>query len=203
MDPQPHQWDKFALLLIDAQQDFWPEEYTRHFPHFPARVEQLLTFSRVEGIEVIHLRAVFAPDRSNWMIRYKLRGHIPCIDGTRGANALPFAQELPGEKVIIKQSFDGFQNPELCRYLREKGKRFLLTAGLVTSTCVLFTTASAAQMGFLTGVVEDCCADEPMLHEHTLDTYQFIFFRTKVGRITEDYAKWLADLEALAALERG
>jgi nicotinamidase-related amidase len=36
------------------------------------------------------------------------------------------------------------------QYLRQKRKRFVLTAGLVTSVCVFLTTASAAQNGFLT-----------------------------------------------------
>jgi nicotinamidase-related amidase len=196
-------WEKFALLLIDAQHDFWPDEFAQSFPHFPTRMAQLLSFCRNVGLEMIHLRAIFSADMSDWMVRYKLRKRIPCIEGTQGAVTLPFAEELPGEKVIVKQAFDGFQNPELFQYLQGRGKQFLLTAGLVTSTCVLFTTVSAAQKGFLTAVVEDCCADEPLLHEGTLETYQFIFYRTKTDVITKDYAKWVADLETLSNLEEG
>jgi len=83
------------------------------------------------------------------------------------------------------------------RYLQEKRKRFVLTAGLVTSVCVLFTTVSAAQNGFLTAVVEDCCADRPEAHEQTLDTYQFIFQRTTLDRIPERHPEWLAALKEL------
>jgi hypothetical protein len=86
--------------------------------------------------------------------------------------------------------------------LRLGGKRFVLTAGLVTSTCVLFTTASAAQSGFLTAVVEDCCADERFIHEHTLDRYQFIFDRTQVDAIRGRHGEWLAALEKLDAMEK-
>lgn len=190
-------WGQFALLLIDVQRDFWPERMAESFPDFPANVARLLAFCRSEGIEIIHLRASFAPDMSDWMLVYKLRGRIPCVQGTAGVETLPFALDRPGETVIIKQTFDGFHNPALLRYLQEKRKRFVLTAGLVTSVCVLFTTVSAAQSGFLTAVVEDCCADRPEAHEQTLDTYQFIFQRTTLDLIPERYPEWLAALREL------
>ena len=180
--PQPG-WDPFALLLIDVQQDFWSESRAANFPDFPANVTRLLKWCRAQGPEVIHLHASFKPDQSDWMARYRLRGTIPCIQGTPGIKTLPFAVEAPGEAVLIKHSFDGFQNPDLLAYLRLKGKRFILTAGLVTSTCVFLTTASAAQSGFLTAIVEDCCADDPSAHEQTLSRYRFIFDRVKLDQL--------------------
>jgi nicotinamidase-related amidase len=193
-------WTPFALLLVDVQRDFWPERLAQSFPGFPRRVSRLLALCRREGMGVVHLRAGFRPDRSDWMVRYKLRGRIPCVRGTPGIETLPFALEAPGEVVMVKQTFDGFQTPQLPAYLRENGKRFVLVAGLLTSTCVLFTAASAAQCGFLTAVVEDCCADEPSAHEQTLDRYQFVFDRTTVDRILDRYADWRAELEELDGL---
>jgi nicotinamidase-related amidase len=195
MNKAGHNWDPFALLLIDAQHDFWPEKIV---PHFPRNVSRLLTFCRREGLEIVHLRARFEPDMSDWMLLYRLRGHIPCVDGTRGAETLPFAVEEPDEEVIFKQTFDAFHSDDLLLYLISQGKRFLLTAGLITSTCVLFTTASAMQLGFLTAVVEDCCADEPTAHADTLNRYQFIFDRVTVDQIASRHAEWSQALEALA-----
>jgi len=197
------QWERFALLLIDVQRDFWPEKLAERFPQFPDRVASLLELCRSESIEVVHLRAGFRPDGSDWMVRYRLRGRIPCIQGTPGIEPLPFSLEAPGEKVVAKQTFDGFQSPELAAYLRQEGKRFLLTAGLLTSTCVLFTAASAAQQGFLTAVVEDCCADEPSAHQQTLDRYQFVFDRTTTDGILDRRADWLAAVDELDALQGG
>ncbi len=196
-------WEQLTLLLIDVQQDFWTVEMAKSFPHFPHHVTRLLELCRAHGIEVIHLRASFKPDMSDWMVRYKLRGSIPCVEGTPGTETLFFALEEPGERVIVKQTFDGFQSGELLEHLRQNGKRFLLTAGLVTSTCVLFTTVSGAQSGFLTVVVEDCCADEPSAHQQTLDRYQFIFGRTTVEAIPERLTDWLAELARLEDLETG
>jgi len=194
-------WEAFALLLIDVQYDFWPVEIAEHFPTFPARVASLLTLCRAEGIDVIHLRASFQPDMSDWMLKYKLRGRIPCVAGTPGIDPLPFALEAPGETVITKHTFDGFLTPDLLPTLRQRGKRFLLTAGLVTSTCVFLTTTTAAQSGFLAVMVEDCAADSPAAHQHTLDNYRFVFNRTTVNAIPEQYNEWTASLAKLAALE--
>ncbi len=194
-------WRQFALLLIDAQRDFWPETMARSFPHFPTNTAKLLGLCRMEGIEVVHLRASFRPDMSDWMLNYKLRGSIPCVQGTPGIETLPFALDKPDEVVIIKQTFDGFHNPQLLQHLQRKGKRFVLAAGLVTSTCVLLTATSAAQSGFLAAVIDDCCADEPTAHEQTLDRYRFIFDRTTVDLIPDHHSEWLAALNKLGELE--
>lgn len=198
MPPAPLDWRAFALLLIDVQNDFWPRKFSQSFPQFPEHTAQLLSFCRAQGLDIIHLRAGFNPDRSNWMARYKLRHKIPCIEGTPGAAVLPFAQPLPGEIVITKHAFDGFLTPQLLPHLRQANKRFLLTAGLITSTCVLFTTVSAMQNGFLTAVVEDCCADDPDRHAQTLSAYPYIFSRTTLAQLPSQHARWLNDLQTLA-----
>ena len=193
-------WEQFTLLLIDVQEDFWSQQIAESFPDFPANVARLLALCRAEGMEIVHLRARFRPDKLGWMPRYRLRGSIPCVDGTSGVETLPFALEEPDETVIHKQTFDGFQSPELLSHVREKGKRFVLTAGLVTSVCVFLTTASGMQHGFLTAVVEDCCADQPQAHEQALETYQFMFERTTVDLIPTRHSEWLADLKSLDEL---
>jgi len=196
-----HHWEPFALLLIDIQRDFWSERAAHVHPDFPATIAALLSVCRLEGIDVIHLRASFRADRSDWMPNYLLRGRTPCVQGTAGIEPLPFASANVGETILRKHTFDGFQNPELAQYLHQRGKRFVLTAGLRTSTCVLLTTASAMQKGFLVALVEDCCADEPNAHNHTLERYTFIFERTPVGLISSHHAEWMAALEQLDAVK--
>lgn len=199
MTTAPRDWQQFALLLIDVQEDFWTASRAQSFPAFPHNTAKLVALCRAEGIAIIHLRASFQPDMSDWMIRYKLFGRIPCIEGTAGIATLPCAQEAPDEVVLRKQTFDGFHNPQLRQLLQERGKRFLLVAGLITSTCVLFTATSAAQQGFLVTLVEDCCADEPIAHDHTLNRYRFIFDRITVDQILDQHAEWCA---ALATLDK-
>ena len=178
------------------------ERVAAAFPAFPGNVARLLAFCRTAGIDVVHLRARFRPDGSDWLVNARLRGRTPCVDGTPGAQTLDIAHELPGEAVIVKQTWDGFENPELSAYLRDNGKRFLLVAGLVTSVCVLFTAASAAQRGFLTAVVEDCCADRPEAHAQTLDRYGgLVFRRTSADGLLNADASWWEALRRLDELQ--
>jgi len=191
-------WKPFVLLLIDVQKDFWTDEMSDSLPNYERKISQLLGFCRQAPIDIVHLRAEFRSNRSDWMARYKLLDHIPCVEGSEGAAVFPFANEAPGEKVIIKQTFDGFHNSELHSYLQQGNKRFILVAGLVTSVCVLLTAANAAQRGYLVSVVEDCCADETVAHAQTLQGYPFIFDRTTVDKIATDRDHWAADLDKLA-----
>lgn len=197
MSTSSRNWDSFALLLIDVQRDFWTDEMSQEFANYEANIRQLLTVCRDEGIDIVHLRARFQQDESDWMIKYKSSGRIPCIEGTPGVEIFPFAKDEPGEFVIYKQSFDGFHKPALPAYLEKNEKRFVLVAGLVTSVCVLLTAATAAQRGYLVGIVEDCCADSPQAHEHTLQRYPFVFDRTSIDQIVATHDKWQDDLGKL------
>ena len=197
MSKTSRNWDSFALLLIDVQRDFWTDDMSQEFAAYEKSIRRLLTVCRDEGIDIVHLRARFQQDKSDWMIKYKSSGRIPCIEGTPGVEIFPIAKDEPGEFVIYKQSFDGFHKPALQAYLEKNEKRFVLVAGLVTSVCVLLTAATAAQRGYLVGIVEDCCADSPQAHEHTLQRYPFIFDRTFVDQIVASRDKWLEDLENL------
>jgi len=190
-------WDPFALLLIDVQQDFWTEAMNVAFPDYADRVAALLQLCRHEAIDVIHLRAKFAEDQSDWMVKYLFRDGIPCIAGTPGEQVFDYAQDIADEKVIVKQAFDGFLNPELATHLAANNKRYLLVAGLVTSVCVLLTAASAAQRGYLVSVVADCCADNPEAHVQTLEHYPFIFGQTTIDRIVAERDGWAAELAQL------
>lgn len=203
MNTKPRNWDPFALLLIDVQKDFWTEGMSQDFEDFEKHVGKLLYLCRSEGIDVVHLRARFQADGSDWMVRYKSLGRIPCVEGTPGAEVFPIARDEPGEFVIYKQSFDGFLKPALQAYLGKNRKRYLLVAGLVTSVCVLLTAAAAAQLGYLVGIVEECCADSPEAHEQTLQGYPFVFDRVSVNRIIDCHDTWLADIDALANGEPG
>ena len=198
----PSAWSGHALLLVDLQRDFWTEETEAAAPDLPERVGALLLKARAEGLLVVHLRARFQPDGSDWMARYRLRGRIPCVEGTPGAETLPFAEERPGEPVVTKRSFDGFLGTGLHDLLQERGVRHVLVAGLVTSTCVLFTAATATQRGYLVSVVSDCCSDRGDVHELTLATYPFVFgsvLSTDVGARRDWWNRQVDRMQTLPA----
>ncbi len=177
-------------MLVDLQEDFWPDDVASTAPELPGRIASLLSYARSNSLTVIHVRAQFAADGSDWMARYRLRGRIPCIGATPGADPLPFAVEIDGEPVVLKQSFDGFLNTELHALLSERNIRGLLIAGLVTSTCVLFTASTATQLGYLATVLGDCCSDFADAHTATLAAYPFVFDVVDSTDIANRRADW-------------
>ena len=109
----PTDWRQFVLLLIDVQRDFWPEQTAKAFPGFPSNVERLLAYCRSAGLDIVHVRAEFEPDGSDWMAPYRVKGETPCVRGTTGAGVLPCAVERGGEPVLRKRTFDAFLQPDL------------------------------------------------------------------------------------------
>jgi len=102
---------------------------------------QLLANCRAAGVEVVHIRAVYNEQVSPW-IRW-WRELNPDKKSTVVESPEEFSRDLPGEKVIHKSTFDGFMNTELHDYLQSKGITTVVTAGLIATACVLFTTGGA------------------------------------------------------------
>lgn len=191
-------WDKFAVLLIDVQVDFWPDELQQAFPEFEGNVRRLLAYCRAANLDVIHLHASFSPDQSNWMARYRLGGRIPCTEGTGGEQVLACATPLPHERVLKKQTFDCFLQPQFPALLEQLGKRYLLMAGIETSVCVLTTALSATQRGYLGAVIGDCCADKPEKHKVALNGYPFGFDVVNHDGLEQECDRWTDELAALS-----
>ncbi|MBI1731601.1 MAG: cysteine hydrolase [Gammaproteobacteria bacterium] len=190
-------WGEFALLLIDVQRDFWRPGMEQKFPAFESNVARLLELCRAERLDVLHIRARFKPDGTDWMVRYRLLGSLPCIDSTAGAEVLPCASERPGEPVIYKQTYDAFLSPAVPAWLERAGKRYLLVAGMDTAVCVLLTGAAAAQRGYLVAIVADCCADPGGAHDHVLARYPNVMERVIIGQIVERHDPWRRQLSEL------
>ena len=190
-------WREFVLLLIDVQQDFWNEDREKAFPKFRSNIVKLLKFCRSSGLDIVHIRAEFEPDGTNWMVPYRIKGETPCVRGTQGIVVLPCAIENTGETLITKQTFDAFFQNDLLDYLQCASKSFVLVAGLETSVCILFTAVSAVQHGYLVAAVEDCCADEPDNHRAVMAGYPFVFDYTSLDTLQSDHDRWLAMLGKL------
>lgn len=183
--------NEIALMLIDIQKDFWSplKKYDKHLK-FPNKIASLLNEGRKKGFLIIHIKSVFKPDQSDWMLFYKPegRGTIPCIKGSEGSNFTSFACPEPFENVIIKQTFDAFANTNLEDYLKKNKIKSVLIAGLETSVCVLFTATSAYNRQLLPLVVEDACADIPKRHKNAIQMYKDLCFKTiTTEQMVKDY----------------
>jgi nicotinamidase-related amidase len=193
-------WSDFALLIVDVQKGFWGDWLARHMPEFPAKTAALLDLCRREGIAVVHVRLSFRRDGGDWPPFEKLGEPINCLEDSSEREPTDFARDLPGEAVIYKHALDGFVGPELHAHLAAAGKKFVLVSGLITSVCVLLTAVSATQRGYLTAIVEDCCADDSEPHRFALAHFdRFGFVRTRLDAIVGELPRWRGWLDQLAA----
>ena len=120
---------KTALLVIDVQPEWYSQSHVSAlFPGMEANLTELLNVSRShpEQIEVIHIRAHYSHnntdvdgmDLAKWMASFKeLNPDKPIkIDGTHSVE--PFAEEIKGERLFMKATFDGFLGTRLHEYLQ-------------------------------------------------------------------------------------
>jgi len=194
--------EQVALVLVDIQRDFWrPLKDHPEFAAFPGNVETLISEARTRGLTVVHVHSAFDPDRSNWMLFYRPegRGEIPCIAGTEGTRFEGFAAPLPSEKMVEKETFDGFVGTDLEEFLIGRGVKAALISGLETSVCVLFTATSAYLRRIVPLVVTDACADEPSRHEAALSLYGDLCFKAvTTSQVEGDWAQVMALVEQFA-----
>ena len=92
-----------------------------------------------------------------------------CVQGTHGAAFHPQLKTEQAELVIRKgfrreiDSYSAFYENDRCTptglagYLRERGLRRVLLAGLATDYCVHYSAIDARRLGFDTVVIEDGC----------------------------------------------
>ena len=74
----------------------------------------------------------------------------------------PVVAPVPGEKVITKRFANSFRGTDLLDYLRAKGIKKLVIAGMQTQMCVEAAARAAADLGFEVTVVHDACAARPL-----------------------------------------
>ncbi|GFN17445.1 hypothetical protein AtubIFM55763_008544 [Aspergillus tubingensis] len=147
-----------ALLLIDNQNGFTHPTHwgpSRSNPNYEANIQSLLTTIRNtlttspspsfqqqhHHHEIIHIF------HSSTTPTSPLHPTYTTPTGEQGIDPLPICNPLPTEKQIWKHVNSSFIGTELEEYLREKGIRQLIVAGLTTDHCVSTTVRMAANLG--------------------------------------------------------
>ena len=142
--------DNAALIVIDAQQEYFAPLGKVVLPEGPAavkRIARVLEWARGQGRPVIHIvhesrrpnAATFAPGSATLAIH-------------------PDAAAAPGEPVLTKHLPGSFTGTGLEALLRERGIERVVLAGFMTQMCVDTTARQAAHLGFGVTVLADACA---------------------------------------------
>ena len=142
--------DKTALLVIDAQQEYFAPIGKVVLPGGPAavaRIARVLEWARSTQVPVFHIvhesqkpgAAIFAP-------------------GSPALAVHPDAAPREGEPVIQKHLPGSFTNTPLEAELRARGIERVIVSGFMTQMCCDTTAREAAHRGFAVTMLSDATA---------------------------------------------
>ncbi len=136
-----------VLVPIDLQEAFdhapWPR---RNNPGLDEAVAALLYAWRASGRPIVHVRHDSVQPGST------LR------PGEPGNRIRPSAAPRPDEPIVVKSVNCAFIGTDLDLQLRRLGATGIVAFGISTDMCVSTTVRVAANLGYRTILVEDCCA---------------------------------------------
>jgi nicotinamidase-related amidase len=200
---------KSAVILVDMARDFVEEggfianaggeDYRARARAIVAPLARLVAAARASGAKVVYSTDEHTPDD------LEMRKWPPhSMKGTEWAVIIPELAPKPGDLIIPKTTYSGFQSSDMESQLRARGIDTLLITGLHTDCCCRHTSGDAFQKGFHLVWVTDCLqAFTQEGHESGLDYYRTWYatdpdsqFRTADQMIDE----W-ADATAPAAAE--
>ena len=146
--------EKTALLVIDAQQEYFAPIGKVVLPDAPRAVERiadLLAWARAAGVPVVHV--VHESRRPN---------PTTFVPGSPALAIHPAAQPVAGEPVVTKHLPGSFTNTGLEEHLRRHGIEQVIVSGFMTQMCCDTTAREAAHRGFKVLMAADAMAAMPV-----------------------------------------
>ena len=167
--------DRTALVVIDAQQEYFAPLGKVVLPDAPAAVKQIaraLAWARAAKVPVIHIvhestkpgAAIFAP-------------------GSPALAVHPDAAAVPGEPVFTKHLPGSFTGTPLEETLRKHGVERVVVAGFMTQMCVDTTTRQAAHLGFSVTVLADATGAKSVVGPDGATIAADVVHRTHLGSL--------------------
>jgi nicotinamidase-related amidase/GNAT superfamily N-acetyltransferase len=175
---------KTTLLVIDAQ-ELITNEKLYAYNKYIVNVRTLISEARKNGVEVIYVRH---DDGEGKLLSKGNDGYDVCRQ---------FAPEA-GERIFDKSVNSPFRDSGLLEYLRSKGIKKLIVAGLQTDYCIDATVKCGFEYGFEMIVPEYCNStfdNEFMTGEQTYNYYNNFMWKNR-------YAKCVSMAEVLDIMQK-
>ncbi|MGH7373379.1 MAG: cysteine hydrolase family protein [Candidatus Rokuibacteriota bacterium] len=142
--------DKAALLIIDAQQEYFAPIGKVVLPDGPqavARIAEMLRWARMSGLPVFHV-----------VHESRRPGATTFVPGSPALAIHEAVRPTVGEPVITKHLPGAFTNTRLEAELRSRGIERVIVSGFMTQMCCDTTTREAAHRGFKVTLLSDATA---------------------------------------------
>lgn len=142
--------DKTALLIIDAQQEYFAPAGKMVLPDGPKAVKRIartLEWARTKGVPVVHI--VHESRRPN---------AATFVPGSPALEIHPDVAPKPGESIVKKHMPGAFTRTQLEEHLKKLGVEQVIVSGFMTQMCCDTTTREAAHRGFKVILLSDATA---------------------------------------------
>jgi nicotinamidase-related amidase len=115
-----------------------------------------------------------------------------CLVGEANVHVVPDLAPQPGELVVTKHYYDGFNGTPLDAALRARGVTHLVLTGTMTDICVLGTVIGGMNREYRMTVVEDATATLwPEIQRATLDIIARAYARVLTTKhVAEEIGWW-------------
>ncbi len=143
-----------ALLLVDIQQDYFPNGRMEVVGAAEASqaARRLLDHFRRKDMPIVHIQHIAARPNATFL-----------LPNTEGINFHESVKPFPNERVIKKHFPNSFRDTDLQEYLRSKDIKELVICGMMSHMCIDTTTRAAFDLRYACTVVHDACATRNMV----------------------------------------
>lgn len=154
-------------------------EYVKKTNIVPRTVD-LFNKAREAGSLIVFINVAFWPGhqgviRNNGLFNAVTQRKTSFIRGSKGVEVLPEFGLSKTDYVIEHSRISAFHGSDLLSILIGNGIETVAVTGVATNVAVDHTTRDAAQYGYKTILVEDCCcSSDPSYHEASLKSLQVL-----------------------------
>jgi nicotinamidase-related amidase len=158
-----------ALIVIDPQHDFCSEKGAmaqrfgfdmKEIKEAVGHLNRFIETCRKTGVPVIWVREIMADTKlhPNARAHWHFGDDIWIIpEGKKGSEWYEgMIAPKPGEPVVTKWMYDGFEDTDLHLLLQSRGIKTLLMTGFTTNVCVETTARHGFVKGYYIVLVTDC-----------------------------------------------
>jgi nicotinamidase-related amidase len=150
-----------ALLVIDAQREYFDEDGALYTPHAAAirgHLVELLSAAREARAQVVFIRHVVAVDGSDLGRMGDFDDSPSFVEGTKGVEIIAELDPQDGEPVVDKTRYSAFVNTRLESILKTSGVDTVVVTGLMTQYCSVTTARHAHDLDYRVVFVSDANA---------------------------------------------